>query len=78
METKLEKILRERNLSQGDLRRLIKSKSGFTIGRDRISKICTGRSTNYTIETAKMISEALGIPIDKFVEIENIQKSNRT
>jgi DNA-binding Xre family transcriptional regulator len=77
-ETKIERILRERNMSQGDLVRLIKAKSGFKIGRDRISKICTGRLTNYTVETARMISEALEVPMDEIVEIENIKKNNRT
>jgi DNA-binding Xre family transcriptional regulator len=76
-ETKIEKILRERNMSQGDLVRLIKAKSGFKIGRDRISKICTGRLTNYTVETARMISEALEVPMDDIVQIENVKKNNR-
>lgn len=76
-ETKIEKILRERNMSQGDLVRLIKAKSGFKIGRDRISKICTGRLKNYTVETARMISEALEVPMDEIVEIENVKKINR-
>jgi DNA-binding Xre family transcriptional regulator len=76
-ETKIERILRERNMSQGDLVRLIKAKSGFKIGRDRISKICTGRLTNYTVETAKMISEALEVSMDEIVEIENVKKINR-
>jgi plasmid maintenance system antidote protein VapI len=76
-ETKLEKILRDRGLTQGDLQRMIKAKSGFKIGRDRISKICTGRLTNYTIETAKMISEALEISMDSFVELQDVRKTNR-
>ena len=67
IETKLERILRDRSLTQGDLQRMIKAKSGFKIGRDRISKICTGRLTNYTIETAVMISEALEISMDSFL-----------
>ncbi len=74
--TKLEKILETRKLSQGDLVRLIKAKSGFKIGRDRISKICTGRLTNYTLETAVMIAEALEIPVDDFVEIKDVKKEN--
>lgn len=77
METKIERILRDRNMSQGDLVRLIKAKSGFRIGRDRISKICTGRLKNYTIETAKMISEALNVSLDDIVEIQNVRKENR-
>lgn len=76
-ETKLELILQQRGLSQGDLMRLIRDKSGFKIGRDRISKICTGRLKNYTLETAVMISEALEIPVDEIVELKDIKKVNR-
>jgi len=75
--TKLEIILQERAMSQGDLMRLIRDKSGFKIGRDRISKICTGRLKNYTLETAVMISEALEIPVDEIVEIKEVRKVNR-
>jgi len=75
--TKIEKILVERNMSQGDLVRLIERKSGFRIGRDRISKICTGRMKNYRLETAVMISEALKVPIDSIVELKNIRKENK-
>jgi DNA-binding Xre family transcriptional regulator len=57
--------------------RLIKDKSGFKIGRDRISKICTGRLKNYTLETAVMISEALEIPVDEIVELKEVRKVNR-
>jgi hypothetical protein len=64
-------------MSQGDLMRLIRDKSGFKIGRDRISKICTGRLKNYTLETAVMISEALEIPVDEIVELKEIRKVNR-
>lgn len=74
--TKLEKILLQRNMSQGDLVRLIKSKSGFKIGRDRISKICTGKLKNYTVETARLISEALDVTMDEIVELKNIKKQN--
>jgi DNA-binding Xre family transcriptional regulator len=75
--TKLEIILQERGMSQGDLMRLIRDRSGFKIGRDRISKICTGRLKNYTLETAVMISEALEIPVDEIVEIKEVRKVNR-
>jgi hypothetical protein len=64
-------------MSQGDLMRLIRDRSGFKIGRDRISKICTGRLKNYTLETAVMISEALEIPVDEIVEIKEVRKVNR-
>jgi DNA-binding Xre family transcriptional regulator len=76
-QTKLELLLQERGMSQGDLMRLIRDKSGFKIGRDRISKICTGRLKNYTLETAVMISEALEVPVDEIVELKEIRKVNR-
>jgi DNA-binding Xre family transcriptional regulator len=76
-QTKLELILQERGMSQGDLMRLIRDKSGFKIGRDRISKICTGRLKNYTLETAVMISEALEVPVDEIVELKEVRKVNR-
>lgn len=75
--TKLEAILLEKKLTQGDLRRMIKDKSGFLIGRDRISKICTGRMKKYNIETAVMIAEALDIKVDDIIEIKEIKKNNR-
>jgi transcriptional regulator with XRE-family HTH domain len=77
METKIEQILQQRGLSQGDLMRLIRSKSGFKIGRDRISKICTGRLTNYTVETAVMIAEALEVPVGEILELKDIRKVNK-
>lgn len=77
METKIELILQQRGLSQGDLMRLIRSKSGFKIGRDRISKICTGRLTNYTVETAVMIAEALEVPVGEILELKDIRKVNK-
>lgn len=74
--TKLENILRERNLSQGDLMRLVKQRTGFRVGRDRISKICSGVLKNYHLETAVMISEALEVPIQDIVELSNVKKEN--
>ncbi len=75
--TKLERILMDRNMSQGDLMRLIEERSGFRIGRDRISKICTGRLKNYTMQTAVMIAEALEVAVDDIVELKDIKRSNR-
>lgn len=75
--TKLEAILRKKKLTQGDLRRMIRDKSGFLIGRDRISKICTGRMKKYNIETAVMIAEALEVNVDDIIELREIKKANR-
>jgi hypothetical protein len=76
--TKIEAILQSRKMSQGDLVRLIKRNTGFKIGRDRISMICTGRLKNYTMETAVMIAEALEVPVDSIIEISNVKKENKT
>lgn len=75
--TKLEAILREKKITQGDLRRMIRDKSGFLIGRDRISKICTGRMKKYNIETAVMIAEALEVNVQDIIELQGVKKSNR-
>ena len=75
--TKLEQILTEREMSQGDLVRLIRDRSGFKVGRDRISKICTGRLTNYTMETAVKMAEGQGVTIDDLVELKDIKKENK-
>jgi transcriptional regulator with XRE-family HTH domain len=72
--SKIEDILLERNMTQGDLIRLIQDNTGHKIGRDRISMICTGRVKNYTIKTAKMISDALKVSIDSFVELKVSKK----
>lgn len=74
--TKIQIILDDYELSQTDLQRLIHEKSGFKIGRDRISKIVTGKMQNYTVETAQMIAEALHVKIDDIVELKNIKKTN--
>lgn len=75
--TKIEAILRKKKITQGDLRRMIRDKSGFLIGRDRISMICTGRMKKYNLETAVMISEALDVKVDDIIELTDIKKSNR-
>lgn len=82
MSTKLAKILRERGLSQTDLVTMIErntageSGKGFKIGRDRISKICSGITKNMTLETATMIAEALKVPVDAINELKDIKKQN--
>jgi len=75
MKTKLEKILLDKGMSQGDLIRKIQDNTGFRIGRDRISKIATGRLKNFTLMTAVMIAEALDIKVDDFIELKNVKKS---
>jgi transcriptional regulator with XRE-family HTH domain len=75
--TKLKELLKDRNIKQQDLIKLIEDNTGFRFGRDRISRICTGKFKNYSIETAVMISEALNVPIDEIVELKNVKKLNK-
>ena len=72
--TNLDRLIRSRGLSQGDLLRLIRANSGYIIGRDRISRICTGDVTNFSVKTARLISDALQVSIDSIVDIKNITK----
>ncbi len=75
--TKIEAILKSREMTQGDLVRLIEKNTGFKIGRDRISMICTGRLKNYTIETAVMIAQALEVSVDSIIDIKYVKKNNK-
>ena len=70
--TKLQQILNENEMTQSQLIEMIRIKTGRIIGKDRISKICSGRITNYSLFTANTISRALGIPIDTFIEHNNL------
>lgn len=80
-QTKLEKLLQDKNVTQGELIRLIKEKSGFKCDRAYISRICTGIQRNYTVETAVMIAEALSTPehtvtINDIVDIKDVKRQN--
>ena len=66
--TKLGRILKENEMEQLDLHKLILYKTGKTIGLDRISHIVSGKKKNYTLETAKTICEALGITLNDLVD----------
>ena len=66
--TKLQRILRSRGLTQTDLFYIITDSEFKNIGQDRINKLVLGKQKNYTIETAKTISEVLGVKLDDIVE----------
>lgn len=67
--TKLQAILKERQMSQRDLQRAIIESHGIKIGDDRISKIVNGRIVNLQLRTAKIISETLKVKIEDIIEI---------
>lgn len=66
--TKLQRILRSRGLTQTDLFYIINDSQYKNIGQDRINKLVLGKQKNYTIETAKTISNVLGVRLDDIVE----------
>lgn len=66
--TKLQRILRSRGLTQTDLFYIINDSAHKNIGQDRINKLVLGKQKNYTIETAKTISNVLGVKLDDIVE----------
>lgn len=66
--TKLQKILEEKEMSQRDLQRAIYEKYGIVLGDDRISKMVTGRLTNYHVKTAKILAQTLNVSLDTIVE----------
>ena len=66
--TRLHRILTERGVTQTDLYNLIQAQTGKTIGRDRINRIVNGKQTNFQVDTAKVISNALGLTIDEILD----------
>ena len=67
-ETKLKKILKNRNLSQTDLYELIKSNCKTYLGKDVISKIVNGKKENYEIHTLLKICVALNVTPNDVIE----------
>ena len=65
--TNIQAILNQRGLTQTDLYQLIKE-NGNQIGKDRISRIVSGKLTNYHTNTAKILANALGVSVDEIIE----------
>jgi DNA-binding Xre family transcriptional regulator len=66
--TKLRKILKEKNMSQGDLYDKIKLTCQRHLGRDVISKIVTGKKQNFEIYTLLKICVALNVTPNDLIE----------
>jgi DNA-binding Xre family transcriptional regulator len=67
--TKLYKILLERSMTQKDLHNLIgESNNGKSISMYILNEIINGKRTNYNINTAILICNALNVPIDDIVD----------
>jgi len=69
MKTKLEKIMIRKKLTQGELIVKIQKNTGIKIGRDRISRMATGQLYNYTIETAVLLADALGVNVGSIIDL---------
>ena len=72
--TKLSIILTDKKMTQRDLQRAIIHKYGFKIGDDRISRMVTGRMTNVSLKTAKIIADTLDVKIDDITEIDVVKQ----
>jgi DNA-binding Xre family transcriptional regulator len=67
--TKLYQILATRRMSQKDLYNLIISENdGNKVSMYILNEIVNGKRTNYHINTAILISNALDVPIDDIVD----------
>jgi DNA-binding Xre family transcriptional regulator len=66
--TKIGRLLKHLDLTQTDLYYLIYSKTGRTIGIDRISNFVNGKKTNINIDTAKTICKALDVTLNDIID----------
>ena len=66
--TKLAKLLEDRGWTQRDLQREILDRYNFKLGDDRISRMVNGKLTNYHLNTAKMVADALQVTIDDIID----------
>ena len=68
--TKLQTILKEKNITQRALYNLIAEKCSTPIGYDRISKIVNGKVNNYSVYTLLKLCIALDVTPNQLVERE--------
>ena len=68
METKLKKLLREKEITQTELYYLIKDKCKSYLGQDVISRIVNGKKKNYELFTLLKLCVALNVSPNQIVE----------
>ena len=66
-QTKLQKILEEKKMTQRDFKRLLEEHEVF-YDDSRISRMCTGLVTNYSVRTARTLSKVLNTSLENIVE----------
>jgi DNA-binding Xre family transcriptional regulator len=74
METKLKKLLREKEITQTELYYLIKDKCKSYLGQDVISRIVNGKKTNYETYTLLKICLALKCTPNQLIETERFKE----
>lgn len=67
-QTRLSSLLIARGMGHQDLIKAIRQKTGRNIGKDRISRMINGLTTDYMLSTASAIASALGVKIDDIIE----------
>lgn len=71
METKLKKLLREKEISQTDLYRIIKDQCNSYLGQDVISRIVNGKKKNFELYTLLKICLALNCKPSEIIETQD-------
>lgn len=69
-QTKLAKILMKRGLNQTDLYDIIEDSPHKNIGKDRIHKIVTGKTTNYHLDTLRTLCHVLSVTPNDIIDFE--------
>lgn len=59
----------DKGITQGEVIEKIKNKTGIKIGRDRISRMASGIIYNYTVETAVLVADALGVKVGQIIDL---------
>lgn len=76
--TKLAHILWSRHMNQRDLYKVIKEQNETPIGYDRLSKLVSGRQTNYHTDTLMKICKALDVTPNDILEVNMDEQSNES
>ena len=71
METKLKKLLREKEISQTDLYNIIKDQCNSYLGQDVISRIVNGKKKNFELYTLLKICLALNCKPSEIIETQD-------
>jgi DNA-binding Xre family transcriptional regulator len=71
METKLKKLLREKEITQTELYRTIKDQCNSYLGQDVISRIVNGKKKNFELYTLLKICLALNCKPSEIIDTQD-------